>query len=164
MAHHIYLGLGSNLGDRRSFLDSAISALVPALRVSRLSPIYETDPWGYSDQDDFLNMVVEAETDLGPKQLLVFLKGIEVKLGRQPRFRNGPREIDIDILIYDDQILNEAGLRIPHPRMQERAFMLVPLTDLAPGLSIPGLDKTVAELLSNLDTSGIRKLTDAQQP
>ena len=163
MAHHIYLGLGSNLGDRRSFLDSAISALVPALRVSRLSPIYETDPWGYSDQDDFLNMVVEAETDLGPKQLLVFLKGIEVKLGRQPRFRNGPREIDIDILIYDDQILNEVGLRIPHPRLQERAFILVPLADLAPGLSIPGLDKTVAELLSNLDTSGIRKLTDAQQ-
>jgi 2-amino-4-hydroxy-6-hydroxymethyldihydropteridine diphosphokinase len=163
MAHRIYLGLGSNLGDRKSFLDSAISTLVPAVRVSRLSPIYETDPWGYSDQDDFLNMVVEAETDLGPKQLLVLLKGIEVKLGRKTRFRNGPREIDIDILLYDDLILEEAGLRIPHPRLPERAFMLIPLADLAPDLEIPGVGKTVSELLKNLDPSGIRKLTDAQQ-
>jgi 2-amino-4-hydroxy-6-hydroxymethyldihydropteridine diphosphokinase len=163
MAHRIYLGLGSNLGDRKSYLDAAISAMAPAVRASQISPIYETDPWGYNDQDDFLNMVAEAETDLGPKQLLVRLKGIEVNLGRQPRFRNGPREIDIDILIYDELILDEAGLRIPHPRLPERAFMLVPLADLAPGLSIPGLDKTVAELLADLDTSGIRKLTDAQR-
>jgi 2-amino-4-hydroxy-6-hydroxymethyldihydropteridine diphosphokinase len=163
LPHHIYLGLGSNLGDRKAFLDSAISTLAPAVRVSRLSPIYETIPWGYSDQDDFLNMVVEAETDLGPKQLLVLLKGIEVKLGRQPRFRNGPREIDIDILLYDDVILDEVGLRIPHPRLAERAFMLVPLADLAPDLEIPGVGKTVSELLKNLDASGIRKLTDVQQ-
>jgi 2-amino-4-hydroxy-6-hydroxymethyldihydropteridine diphosphokinase len=163
MPHRIYLGLGSNLGNRKSYLDSAISALAPAVHAARVSPIYETKPWGYSDQGDFLNMVVEAETDLGPKQLLVLLKGIEVKLGRQPRFRNGPREIDIDILIYDDLILDEVGLRIPHPRLQERAFILAPLADLAPDLAIPGGGKTVAELLKNLEVIGIRKLTDAQK-
>jgi 2-amino-4-hydroxy-6-hydroxymethyldihydropteridine diphosphokinase len=163
MAHRIYLGLGSNLGDRKSYLDAAISAMAPTVRASQISPIYETDPWGYNDQDDFLNMVVEAETDLGPKQLLVLLKGIEVKLGRQTRFRNGPREIDIDILLYDDLILDEAGLRIPHPRLSERAFMLIPLANLTPDLEIPAVGKTVSDLLKNLDASGIRKLTDAQQ-
>ncbi len=157
MPHRIYLGLGSNLGNRKSYLDSAVSALAPAVRVLQLSPIYETEPWGYRDQDDFLNMVVEAETELGPKQLLVLLKGIEVKLGRQARFRNGPREIDIDILVYDELELDEPGLRIPHPRLQERAFILAPLADLAPDLAIPGTGKTVAEFLAHLDISGVRR-------
>ena len=154
MAHRVYLGLGSNLGDRKSYLDSAISNLAPVVRVTKLSPIYETAPWGYNDQDDFLNMVVEAETELGPKQLLVLVKGIEVKLGRQPRFRNGPREIDIDILLFDDLILDEPGLRIPHPRLKQRAFILAPLADLAPDFKIPNTGKTVSECLTALDKSG----------
>jgi 2-amino-4-hydroxy-6-hydroxymethyldihydropteridine diphosphokinase len=158
MTHKIFLGLGSNLGDRRGYLDAAIAAMPPAINVLRRSPIYETAPWGYRDQDDFLNMVVEAETELGPLQLLILLKGIEVRLGRQPRFRNGPREIDIDILLYDDLIHNERALHIPHPRMHERAFILTPLADLTPEIKIPGIDKTVAECLAELDTSGVRKL------
>ena len=127
----------------------------PAVRVLRRSSIYETAPWGYRDQDDFLNMVVEAETELGPKQLLILLKGIEVQLGRKPRFRNGPREIDIDILLYDDLVLDELVLHIPHPRLHERAFILAPLADLAPNLEIPNTGKKVAEFLANLDTSGV---------
>ncbi len=160
MPHRVYLGLGSNLGDRKSFLNSAISALAPTVQVTRRSPIYETKPWGFSDQDDFLNLVVETETELGPKQLLLLLKGIEIKLGRQARFRNGPREIDIDILLYDELELDEPGLRIPHPHMQERAFVMAPLADLTPDLAIPGTGKTVAEFLANLDDSGIRKITE----
>ncbi|MCL5429155.1 MAG: 2-amino-4-hydroxy-6-hydroxymethyldihydropteridine diphosphokinase [Chloroflexi bacterium] len=156
MTHKIYLGLGSNLGDRKGYLDAAIAAMAPGIRILRRSPIYETAPWGFTDQDDFLNMVVEAETELGPKQLLVLLKGIEVKLGRKPRFRNGPREIDIDILLYDDLILDEPGLRIPHPRFHERAFILAPLADLAPGIQLPTLSKTVSECLAGLDKSGVR--------
>ena len=155
MPHKIYLGLGSNLGDRKGYLDGAINAMPPAVRVLRRSSIYETAPWGYRDQDDFLNMVVEAETELGPKQLLILLKGIEVQLGRKPRFRNGPREIDIDILLYDDLVLDELVLHIPHPRLHERAFILAPLADLAPNLEIPNTGKKVAEFLANLDTSGV---------
>lgn len=163
MPHRIYLGLGSNLGDRKAFLDSAIAAMALANHILRRSPIYETEPWGFADQGKFLNMVVEAETELGPKQLLVLVKGIEVKLGRQPRFRNGPREIDIDILIYDDLILDESGLRIPHPRLAERVFILKPLADLTPDLVIPSQNKTVAELLAIQDTSDINKLPNEDQ-
>ena len=155
MSHRVYLGLGSNLGDRKAFLDSAISALAPAVRVRRLSPIYETDPWGYAEQNKFLNMVVEADTELEPKQLLMILKGIETKLGRQRRFRNGPREIDIDVLLFDDLVFDEPGLRIPHPRLQERAFILIPLGDLAPDLQVPNIGKTVNECLTVLDKSGV---------
>jgi len=155
MSHRVYLGLGSNLGDRKAFLDAAISALAPALRVLRLSPIYETEPWCFAEQSRFLNMVVEGDTELEPRQLLVILKGIEVKLGRQPRFRNGPREIDIDILLFDDLIFDEEGLRIPHPRLQERAFILAPLADLAPDFEIPNTGKTVSECLTALDKSGV---------
>ncbi|HLD93196.1 MAG TPA: 2-amino-4-hydroxy-6-hydroxymethyldihydropteridine diphosphokinase [Anaerolineales bacterium] len=157
MAHTIYLGLGSNLGDRKAYLDGAVSAMAPAICVRRRSLIYETAPWGYTEQDDFLNMVIEAETELGPKQLLILIKGIEVKLGRQLRFRNGPREIDIDILLYDDLIFEDAGLRLPHPRLHERAFILAPLADLAPDLLIPGEGKTVAECLAVADAVGIHK-------
>jgi 2-amino-4-hydroxy-6-hydroxymethyldihydropteridine diphosphokinase len=158
MTHKIFLGLGSNLGDRRDYLDAAISAMPPAVNILRRSPIYETAPWGFTDQDNFLNMVVEAETELGPKQLLILLKGIEVKLGRQTRFQNGPREIDLDILLYDDLVFDDSGLRIPHPRLHERAFILAPLADLAPDLEIPGVGKTVARCLAELDTSGVKKL------
>lgn len=158
--HRIYLGLGSNLGDRRASLDAAAAALPPAARVLRRSPIYETAPWGYLDQPAFLNQVIEAETESTPAELLTELKDIERQLGRQPRFRNGPREIDIDILLYDDLVLNEGTLQIPHPRLHERAFMLAPLSDLAPGLKIPGQEGTVGEYLEQLDQSGITIFAD----
>jgi 2-amino-4-hydroxy-6-hydroxymethyldihydropteridine diphosphokinase len=156
MPHKLYLGLGSNLGDRQAHLLAATAALTPGVRVLRSSPIYETAPWGYTDQPAFLNQVLEAETDLDPKTLLAHLKATEKNLGREDRFKNGPREIDIDILLMDDLVLNEDRLRVPHPGLHERAFILTPLADVAPDLVIPGQEQTVKELLAALDTSGVK--------
>lgn len=158
MQHRVYLGLGSNLGDRRGYLDAAAAALSPEANVLRRSPIYETAPWGFADQPNFLNQVLEAVTELEPVELLAKLKEIERKLGRQERFRNGPREIDIDILLYDDLVLKEGGLQIPHPRMHERAFILGPLADLAPGLVAPGQEKTVSQFLEDLDIKDVHRV------
>ena len=161
MEHVVYLALGANLGDRLFNLRAAIGALAPAVRVLAESHIYETPPWGYVDQPPFLNMALKAETDLSPHALLAHLKEIESGLGRAPSFRYGPRQIDIDILFYDDLILDEDGLVIPHPRLQERAFVLVPLADLASDLRHPLFQTTVAEMSSALDPSGIRRADDA---
>ena len=156
MPHKIYLGLGSNLGDRQATLDAAVSALAPSVRLLHRSAIYETAPWGYTDQPAFLNQVLEAETDFEPKDLLALLKATEKQLGRQTRFRNGPREIDIDILLIDDLVLNEDRLRVPHPGLHERAFILTPLADVAPDLIIPGQKQTVKDLLATLDTRDVK--------
>lgn len=155
MPHKLFLGLGSNLGDRQAHLLAAAVALAPEVRLQCSSPIYETAPWGYTDQPAFLNQVLEAETDLDPKALLAHLKATEKLLGRQTRFKNGPREIDIDILLMDDLILNEERLRVPHPGLHERAFILAPLADVAPDLIIPGQTLTIKELLAAADTTGI---------
>lgn len=154
---NIFLGLGSNLGDRSVYLEKALKEMEPEVRVLRRSAIYETTPWGFEDQEDFLNMVVEAESELAPLDLLKKLKETEKRVGRQATFRNGPREIDIDILLYGEIEFVEGGLLIPHPRLHERAFMLVPLADLAPDLEIPGVVKSAAELLGDLDASKVRK-------
>jgi len=156
MPHKIYLGLGSNLGDRQATLDAAVAALAPSVRLLHRSAIYETAPWGYTDQPAFLNQVLEAETDFEPKDLLALLKATEKQLGRQTRFRNGPREIDIDILLIDDLVLNEDRLRVPHPGLHERAFILTPLADVAPDLIIPGQKQTVKDLLATLDTRDVK--------
>jgi 2-amino-4-hydroxy-6-hydroxymethyldihydropteridine diphosphokinase len=153
----IYIALGSNLGDREALLHSAADMLAPDVRVLRSSPIYETAPWGFADQGAFLNQVVEAETELTPRQLLVLLKAIEMRLGRKPRMRNGPREIDLDILLYGDEIVNEPNLVVPHPGLHERAFILTPLSDLVPKLTIPSQQRTVRELLVSLDSAGISR-------
>jgi 2-amino-4-hydroxy-6-hydroxymethyldihydropteridine diphosphokinase len=158
--HTVYLALGTNLGDRRANLRAAKEALAPEVSVVSQSPVYQTPPWGYTDQPAFLNQVVQAETDLSPQALLAYLKRLETELGRQPTFRYGPRQIDLDILFYDDLILNEDGLTIPHPRLQERAFVLVPLADLAPDMEHPLLGKTIKQLLAEVDRSGIERLPD----
>ena len=130
-----YLGLGSNLGDRAAHLEDAISRLNELGRVVARSHMLETAPWGYADQPDFQNMVVALETALTPRELLAAVKRIERQMGRTPTFRNGPRVVDIDILLYDDRRVNEPGLVIPHPRMGERAFVLEPLAEIAPELA-----------------------------
>jgi 2-amino-4-hydroxy-6-hydroxymethyldihydropteridine diphosphokinase len=125
------------------------------LETVAISPIYETEPWGYAEQDPFLNVVAKIHTEMEPQALLQHLKEIEQQVGRRASFRYGPREIDIDILLYDDLVLDEDGLTIPHPRLHERAFMLRPLADLAPDLVIPPGEQSVAELLAALDQGGI---------
>ena len=151
----IYLALGTNLGDRLANLRNAIKSFAPELRVTRESTIYETPPWGFTEQPAFLNMVIEAETSLNPRALLLYLKKREDELGRVKNFRNGPRQIDLDILFYDNLVLDEENLTIPHPRLHERAFVLVPLADIAPEFAHPLLGKTVVELLQDVDTSEI---------
>lgn len=153
----VYLGLGTNLGDRKENLRRAVQVIASKMKVSEQSSIYETAAWGYTDQPDFLNQVIQVETDLTPLRLLNFLKKTEVELGRVENFRYGPRQIDIDILFYDDLVKNTKRLQIPHPRIPERAFVLVPLNEIAPALKHPVLGETVAELLEEVaDKAGVR--------
>jgi 2-amino-4-hydroxy-6-hydroxymethyldihydropteridine diphosphokinase len=153
----VYLSLGSNLGDRLAALRAALSALPPAVTVLVESPVYETPPWGVADQPAFLNMAVQAETLLAPLALLAQLKHLETRLGRLPSIRYGPRKIDLDILFYDNLVLDTPELTLPHPRLHERAFVLVPLADLAPDLVHPRLGKPVRDLLRAVDTKGIKR-------
>jgi 2-amino-4-hydroxy-6-hydroxymethyldihydropteridine diphosphokinase len=155
LSHRVYLGLGTNLGDRGKNLVRAIEAMSPEIRPISTSPIYETPPWGYLDQPAFLNQVIEAETTLTPEKLIDFLKKLEIRLGRAPTFRYGPRLIDIDILFYDELVLKAPGLTIPHPRLMERAFVLAPLADLAPDLIHPVERKTIREIFQDIDRTGI---------
>ena len=157
MDHTIYLALGSNLGNRENNLKAAIDALTPEVTVLAKSPVYETLPWGVIDQSLFLNMVLKGETHLAPLALLIHLKDLETKLGRLPSIRYGPRLIDMDILFYDDLVLDTSELTIPHPRLHERAFVLVPLADLAPDLVHPVIGKPVGELLTAVDTIGVKR-------
>jgi 2-amino-4-hydroxy-6-hydroxymethyldihydropteridine diphosphokinase len=156
MSHRVYLALGTNLGDRLENLRAALAALPPAVVLRARSPVYETPPWGFADQPRFLNQVVEGETDLSPEALLRTLKDLEVRLGRQPNFQNGPRVIDLDILLYDQLEIETPRLHIPHPRLPERAFVLLPLAALAPDLVPAGLGRTVKEMLAAVDTGDIR--------
>lgn len=159
MAHTVYLALGTNLGDRLENLQAACKTLAPQARLLACSPIYETTPWGYLDQPDFLNQVIEVETELSPMDLLAHLKELEARLGRVPSIHNGPRMIDLDILFYDDLLLDLPTLKIPHPHMAGRAFVLAPLADLAPGLRHPIYNKTIQEMLMECDLQGIQKIT-----
>lgn len=158
MKHIVYIALGTNLGDRSTNLRVAIEAMPPEIHVLAESHVYETPPWGYEDQPAFLNMVIKAETELGPEALLKYLKQLEVELGREQNFRWGPRLIDLDILFYDDLVINTPPLVIPHPRLHERAFVLVPLADVAADLVHPLLGERVWELLQRTDVSGIKPL------
>lgn len=154
--NNIFLALGSNLGVRETNLRHAIELLPPEVRVINCSLIYETEPWEYTTQPRFLNQVIETESSLAPLDLLKYLKTREKELGRRPGIRYGPRVIDIDILFYNALVFHSPGLDIPHPKLHERAFVLVPLADIAPDFVHPVYQKTVRELLSLVDTSGVK--------
>ena len=160
MTHAVYIALGTNLGERLTNLHAAIAALAPEITVLTESHVYETPPWGYEDQPAFLNMAVKAETDLEPEALLKYLKQIEAELGREKSVRWGPRLIDLDILFYDDLVIDTPPLVIPHPRLHERAFVLVPLADIAAECVHPVFGEFVWELLLKADMSGIESLTE----
>jgi 2-amino-4-hydroxy-6-hydroxymethyldihydropteridine diphosphokinase len=144
----VFLGVGTNLGNRISNLETAQTAISAFVTIEKVSKVYETAPWGMLDQPDFLNQVWEASTSLTPVELLQRIQQLEIHLGRKPSVLFGPRLIDIDILLYSNLILKSANLIIPHPHISERAFVLAPLSDLEPDLIIPGLKHSVKELLS----------------
>lgn len=153
----VFLALGSNLGEREQHLSAAISAIRnrPEITVLSASSVYETAPKYKPDQPDYLNMVMEIATDMEPVQLLALCKNTERQLGRIiSAVRNSPREIDLDIIFYDNQIVNLPELKIPHPGLYERKFVLAPLAEIAPGFVCPQTGQTVAELLRHCSDSG----------
>ena len=153
--HDVFIALGSNLGRRAANLAAARDALAQALALTASSSVYETDPWGPIKQGRYLNQVVRATTALTPRALLAKLHEIERALGRDRtgETRYGPRTIDLDILLYGNVVVDEPDLQIPHPRMMERPFVLVPLSEIAPDLTVRGV--RVKEALARLDRSGV---------
>ena len=159
MDHIVYLALGSNIGNRLSNLKAAVLNLTPQMTVKQKSSVYETPPWGFTEQDAFLNQVVKVTTYLEPEPLLRHLKRMETALGRVPNFQNGPRVIDIDILFFDNTIINTPPLMIPHPRLHERAFVLVPFAEIEPDFIHPILQRPINKILEDVDRSEIKLFT-----
>ena len=157
----VYLALGSNVGDRQANLRHATKLIIAAgVHLTNSSSFYETEPLDYLDQAWFLNAVVEAETDINPIDLLRVLRSIEIAMGSKKPFPKGPRLIDLDILLYDDQAIDTPQLQVPHPRMLQRKFVLVPLVEIAPDLQHPSWPATAKQILGKCpDTSEVRKLT-----
>jgi 2-amino-4-hydroxy-6-hydroxymethyldihydropteridine diphosphokinase len=152
------IGLGGNVGDKRANLDRAVERLsaVPGVRVVARSGYYRTEPWGFTDQDWFLNACVVVETTLSPADLLAACLAVETSLGRRRAERWGPRIIDLDILTFGDRTIDEPGLAVPHPRLMERAFVLAPLAEVRPDLRIAGV--RVADALAGIGADGVERL------
>ena len=155
----VYLGLGSNLGDRQKNLEAALAKLAASdLRVGRVSSVWETEPVGFTAQRWFLNLAAEIETELFPMQLLARIAKIEQALGRVRTVPNGPRTLDIDILLYGRAVIHSAKLEVPHPRMGERRFVLAPLAELVPDLRHPVSHQTIRAMLEAAPAQTVRKL------
>lgn len=161
--HTVFVSLGTNLGDRIENLNQADKALKRIALVVSKSSIYETPPWGYINQPSFLNQVFKVETDLEPEDLLCELKKIEKEIGREKTFRYGPRLIDLDVLFYDNIVYNSDKLSIPHKQITKRAFVLVPMVELAPEMMHPKEHRTMSELLVDVEKSGIEKFENITQ-
>ncbi len=158
MTKTVYFSIGSNLGDRQANLQAAVDALAArGVRVLRCSPVYETEPLEFKNQGWFLNAAVEAETELFPQQLLGRTQAIERELGRRTGPRNGPRVIDIDVLLIGRFLISTPRLVVPHPRLAERRFVLEPLADLAPELRHPALGKSMRELLAEVRDQALKR-------
>ncbi|GCE20997.1 2-amino-4-hydroxy-6-hydroxymethyldihydropteridine diphosphokinase [Dictyobacter kobayashii] len=155
--HCVYLALGSNLGDRQAQLKAALGELRQVIDIQKVSSVYETEPVGYLDQPPFFNIVCWGYTHMTAPELLKRAKDIERQLGRQPTVRNGPRLVDIDILLYDTLVYAKDNLIVPHPRMGERAFVLIPLAEIAPDVQEPRSGHTARELLQNISQRGVTR-------
>ena len=156
-----YIALGSNLENPKMQIQDAFAELdeIEATRLLQTSSLYASAPWGYADQPDFVNAVAAVETELAPRRLLNELLKIETWHGRERSFANAPRTLDLDIALYGDEIVDEESLKIPHPRMHERAFVLAPLAEIAPELVVPGLGP-IAALLECCKDSSLRRIVD----
>jgi 2-amino-4-hydroxy-6-hydroxymethyldihydropteridine diphosphokinase len=161
-SHIAYVGIGANVGDRVGSIRRALALLdeAPGIRVDGVSALYETPPWGYLEQPAFLNAAARLATDLGPLQVLLALKSFEVVIGREVTFHWGPRVIDLDLLLYDDERVSRRGLEVPHPGLLGRGFVLVPLRDVYPNFRAPD-GSTIEALLSRLDVSEIRRVGES---
>ncbi|MBI4733661.1 MAG: 2-amino-4-hydroxy-6-hydroxymethyldihydropteridine diphosphokinase [Rubrobacteridae bacterium] len=155
----VYLSLGSNLGDRLEFVEEAVRRIdeFHEMKVVLVSSVYETKPVDYVDQPNFLNCVIAVETELMPHEVLILTSIVENKLKRERTIHWGPRTIDIDILIYEDKIIDEANLNIPHPRICERAFVVIPLLEIAPEIKVPGID-CLEECRKKVSNQSIEKI------
>jgi 2-amino-4-hydroxy-6-hydroxymethyldihydropteridine diphosphokinase len=163
MGHIAYIGLGSNLGDKIAYCKKAIAKILDLDNHKLLvrSSFYKTDPVGYRSQDWFINGIIKIESDLDPLDLLRALKEIEAKLGRKETYQWGPREIDLDLLLYEDRIIQTDQLQIPHPRLQERQFVLIPLVEIDPDMIHPVLKKSIQELLKEIkEDQGVERLSE----
>jgi len=157
-----YIGLGGNIGDVETTLTEAMWAIdsLPQTSIRAQSKFYRSPPWGFTEQPEFLNAVVEVQTRLAPRVLLNFLLDIETRFGRDRSTSEkwGPRELDLDLLVFGEETINEPGMHLPHPHLQERAFVLLPLAEIAPTLVIPGLGRPVSELLDAIEATGVEAI------
>lgn len=162
----VYISFGSNLGDREGNINRALKLIEEnsKIEILKVSLLYETEPVGYKDQPWFLNGALKIETNLSPEELLVTLQGIEERLGRRRNFKDGPRTIDLDILLFNGQLIDTPKLKIPHPKMHLRNFVLVPLSEIAEGVIHPGLNKTIKELLLESPDKSRVKIWEGSQP
>jgi 2-amino-4-hydroxy-6-hydroxymethyldihydropteridine diphosphokinase len=167
MTSYAFLGLGTNLGDREANLNKAIELISSTVgKIDSFSDVYETEPWGFQSENKFLNMVIRTRTDLKPPTLLISLLNIEDQLGRiRVRDQYASRTMDIDILLYNNKIINKPGLVIPHPMIRDRKFVLVPLCDIAPEMIHPVLKKTFTTLLQECtDEHKVRRVNSLSFP